>query len=215
MRYSKNQKSATQAMIVNSASAAFRKKGVNAVSIVDLMRAIGLTHGGFYLHFKSREDLVGATVTSAMGQTNDHFRALIDGAPPGGGLAAIVDVYLSARHRDISETGCPLPAMAADIARASAATRSRFTRELASMIDLFAEQFEEESDDAARDQATAAIAALVGSLILARATNSRQLSDHILAAGRRAALSSAPAATKRNVRTSNAANRAVRSHRDR
>ena len=210
MRYSKGQKSATRAMIVRSASAAFRKKGVSAVSIVDLMKAIGLTHGGFYLHFKSREDLVGATVASAMGQTNDHFRALIGGAPPGEGLAAIVDVYLSARHRDISEAGCPLPAMGADISRASAATRGRFTRELCAMIDIVAEQFEGVSVDAARNQATAAIAAMVGSLILARGTNSRRLSDHILAAGRQVVLNSAPTTSKRNVGPSAAAKRAIR-----
>jgi TetR/AcrR family transcriptional regulator, transcriptional repressor for nem operon len=182
-------------MILGSASTSFRRSGINGVSIADLMGTAGLTHGGFYMHFKSREDLVSESVTSAMNETNDRFRALMRDAPPGGGLETIAGSYLTHRHRDEPEMGCPLPALGADIGRASPATRGKFSRELAAMVGIVAQQYQGLTRSVARQRAMAAIATMVGSVMLARATNDTRLSDRILVAGKRAVLGAASAQT--------------------
>jgi TetR/AcrR family transcriptional repressor of nem operon len=173
-----------------------REQGMG-VSIADVMKDVGLTHGGFYLHFESRQGLVDASIVQAVRQTNDRIRLWLQDGSSDDGLRTIAQSYLSPGHRDNIGTGCPLPPLGADIARMSLAARRDFSIELENMVDLVASQYKGSSRQAARQRATAAIATMVGSILLARATNDPALSNAILAAGQRAVLDSGGRKTRR------------------
>jgi TetR/AcrR family transcriptional regulator, transcriptional repressor for nem operon len=190
MRYPRDQKSTTRAKILESASSAFRKKGMTGVSIIGLMTAAGLTHGAFYNHFESRERLIDECIGDAMRETRDRFGIMMGVAEPPAALEAVVNAYLSQRHRDVPEAGCPIPSLGADIGRASASARGAFAREFVEIVELIAGQYDGLSRCAAQQQATAFMATLVGTILLARAADTEQLSERILDAGRRAVLGS-------------------------
>jgi len=183
-----------------------RERGMG-VSIVDVMEDVGLTHGGFYKHFKSRQDLVDKSIAWAVHQTNERIRLWLRKAPSDEGLKAIVESYLHPSHRDEVGTSCPLPALGADIARTSHAARRDFSSELETMIGLVASQYKGRSREAAHRQATAAVATMVGAILLARATSDPLLSDRILASGRRAVLDPAGRKTRRRSARAAGANR--------
>lgn len=180
MRYSKAQTEATRARILERASIRLRERGAGAEGIARLMNAIGLTHGGFYNHFGSREDLFGEVVSLAMGQFNERLATSV----AANGLDGIAKSYLTRNHRDSPGTGCALPALAADIARASLRTRRIFSERFEDMVDILAASVESDSPKLARRKATAAISTMVGAMVLARAAPTSGLSDEILEAGR-------------------------------
>jgi TetR/AcrR family transcriptional repressor of nem operon len=184
MRFKPEHKRQTHARIVRNASVQMRKMGPSALSVHDLMRAAGLTHGGFYLHFQSREALVGEALAFAMDQTIARWTTLMEGRSPDEGIAAVIDTYLDRRHCANPGDGCALPAFGAEIGRTSRATRRLFSMKLEELIGVFACPIEGETATLAIQRATAAIATLVGTVILARATESKHLSDRILKAGR-------------------------------
>ena len=188
MRYSREHKFETHARIVKKASVRLREKGAHGIGVADLMRAAGLTHGGFYAHFDSREALVVEAFVYAMDRSTEHWRKIAEATPPEKRLAVIVDSYLTSLHRDDPGHGCSLPALGAEIARESPKTRKAFAAKLEQMIDMLAAQIPELPRKAARKQATAAIATMVGTLMLARIAGSGGFSDEILGAGRDAAL---------------------------
>jgi TetR/AcrR family transcriptional repressor of nem operon len=144
------------------------------------MNAIGLTHGGFYTHFGSREDLFGEVVSLAMGQFNERLATSV----AANGFDGIAKSYLTRYHRDSPGTGCALPALAADIARASLRTRRVFSERFEDMVNILAASVEGDSPKVARRKATAAISTMVGAMVLARAAPTSSLSDEILEAGR-------------------------------
>lgn len=182
MRYSKEHKGETHARIVKKASVKLRERGAHGIGVADLMKDAGLTHGGFYAHFASREALVIEAFAHAMDRSNEHWRKTIDALPPAQRFAAFVDTYLTAAHRDDPGRGCVLPALAADIAREGGKTRKAFAAKLEQMIDMLAEQIPG-TRKAARRQAMASLATMTGALILARA-GGKDMSDDILAAAR-------------------------------
>ena len=186
MRYMKDHKRQTRNRIVEHASYGLRRTGTQALSIVDLMKLAGLTHGGFYSHFDSREALVAEATGFAMNQTIERWKRLTNELDGPELLGAIVADYLSSRHRDDREHGCALPALAADIGRSDPRARQVFTRKLDQMIDIVATTVPEESLQEARQSAMAIIATMVGSTLLARAVDSQKTSCNILDAGRRA-----------------------------
>ena len=188
MRYSREHKLETHARIVKKASVRLREKGAHGIGVADLMRAAGLTHGGFYAHFDSREALVVEAFAYAMDRSTERWRKIAEATPPEKRLAVIVDSYLTSLHRDDPGHGCSLPALGAEIARESPKTRKAFAAKLEQMIDMLAAQIPELPRKAARKQATAAIATMVGTLMLARIAGSGGFSDEILGAGRDAAL---------------------------
>src|ERR1700761_1144571 len=135
MRYEKGRKDATRAHIIDVASAQFREGGVAAVGIAGIMAGAGLTNGAFYNHFESKEDLVAAVLTNALGGRRSGLRANLEA---GKALDATVRDYLSARHRDDASGGCPTAALVAEIARHSNATRDAFTGKIVEIVDLIA-----------------------------------------------------------------------------
>ncbi|MFZ5735870.1 TetR family transcriptional regulator [Rhodopseudomonas thermotolerans] len=198
MRYSKEHKQETHDRIVRRASVKLREKGAHGIGVADLMKDAGLTHGGFYAHFASREALVIEAFSYAMDRSTERWRKLAEELPPEQRLAALVDGYLSASHRDDPGRGCAVPALGAEIARESPKTRKAFAAKLDEMIDMIAAEYVGSTPKAARRQAMATLATMMGTLVLARIAGSGELSDDILAAGRAAALADcAPGGPKR------------------
>jgi TetR/AcrR family transcriptional regulator, transcriptional repressor for nem operon len=188
MRYSKEHKLETHARIVKKASVRLREKGAHGVGVADLMKEAGLTHGGFYAHFASREALVIEAFAYAMDRGTDHWRKLAEQTPPDKRLSTIVDSYLTPVHRDDPGRGCAIPTLGAEIARESPKTRKAFAAKLEQMIDMLAAQMPDVPRKAARKQAMAAIATMMGTLVLARIAGNGDFSNEILGAGRDAVL---------------------------
>jgi TetR/AcrR family transcriptional repressor of nem operon len=188
MRYSREHKLETHARIVKKASVRLREKGAHGIGVADLMKEAGLTHGGFYAHFDSREALVIEAFADAMDRSTERWRKLAAATPPEKRLAAIVDSYLTTIHRDDPGHGCAVPTLGAEIARESPKTRKAFAAKLAQMIDMLADQIPELPRKTARKQAMAAVATMMGTLVLSRIAGSGEFSDEILGAGREAVL---------------------------
>jgi TetR/AcrR family transcriptional repressor of nem operon len=184
MRYSREHKIETHARIVKRASVRLREKGAHGVGVADLMKDAGLTHGGFYAHFDSREALVIEAFAYAMDRSTERWRKLAEQTPPDKRLAAIVDSYLTKVHRDDPGHGCAVPALGAEIARESPKTRKAFAAKLEQMIDMLAEQVPDLPHKAVRKQAIATVATMMGTLVLSRIAGNGDFSDEILAAGR-------------------------------
>ena len=150
MRYSREHKLETHARIVKKASVRLREKGAHGIGVADLMKDAGLTHGGFYAHFDSREALVIEAFAHAMDRSTERWRRLAEQTPTDERLATIVESYLTPIHRDDPGHGCAVPTLGADIARESPKTRKAFAAKLEQMIDMLAEQIGELPPKAAR-----------------------------------------------------------------
>jgi TetR/AcrR family transcriptional regulator, transcriptional repressor for nem operon len=188
MRYSREHKLETHDRIVKKASVRIREKGAHGIGVADLMKDAGLTHGGFYAHFDSREALVIEAFAYAMDRSTERWRKLAETTPPEKRMATIVESYLTPQHRDDPGHGCAVTALGAEIARESPKTRKAFAAKLEQMVEMLAEQMPDVPRKAARKQALATLSTMVGTLVLARIAGSGELSDEILGAGRDAAL---------------------------
>jgi len=188
MRYSKEHKQETHARIVKKASVRLREKGAHGIGVADLMKEAGLTHGGFYAHFDSREALVIEAFAYAMDRSTERWRKIAEQTPPDKRLATIVESYLTPVHRDDPGHGCAVPTLGAEIARESPKTRKAFAAKLEAMIEMMADQVLDVPRKTARKQAAAALATMMGTLVLSRIAGNGEFSDEILAAGREAVL---------------------------
>lgn len=187
MRYVEDHRRQTHDRIVENASYGLRQKGAEGLSVVDLMKLAGLTHGGFYNHFESRAALVREAIAFAMDQTTGRWKKLANGKADGERFEALVADYLSPRHRDNPKHGCALPTLAVDVARSSPSEQQALASKLEKMIDALVELLPGEPPRQARQVATGAIATMVGSIVLSRAVGAGKLSDRILDAGRKTA----------------------------
>lgn len=170
MRVSRDQMAANRRRILDAASRLFRDRGFDAVSVSEVMNAAGMTHGGFYGHFASKDDLIAQTMVHAL-------------AGPSGGtgnLQAYLDAYLSPRHRDNAADGCPTASLAADIRHQSPETRMAMTRGIRSQIDRISQTLAAADDASRRRAAIGTWAAMVGAVVLARAVDDPALSDEVL-----------------------------------
>ncbi len=170
MKVSREQMAENRRRILDVASRLFRDKGFDAVSVAEVMNAAGLTHGGFYGHFSSKDDLIAHTLT--------HVLAADEGG--GGDLRAYVAAYLSPRHRDNAAGGCPTAGLAAAIRHQTPAARSAMTEGLRSQIDRIGKALPELDAADRRRVAIGSFAAMVGAVILARAIDDPALSDEVL-----------------------------------
>jgi TetR/AcrR family transcriptional repressor of nem operon len=196
MRYSREHKLETHARIVRKASVRLREKGAHGIGVADLMKDAGLTHGGFYAHFDSREALLIEAFSHAMDRGTEHWRKLAETTAPDQRLRSIVEAYLTPEHRDDPGHGCAIPTLGAEIARESPKTRKAFAARLEQMIDMLAAQNPDLPRKIARKQAMATIATMMGTLVMSRIAGSGEFSDEILGAGREAALGGAKAPKK-------------------
>lgn len=174
MRQSAQEKARTHERIVEIASARIREDGIEGPGVVEIMREAGLTHGGFYKHFGSREDLVAEAADDAFAyaeRTLDKYAR-----DERESLAAWVDWYLSTDHRDDPATGCPVAALVGDVDRGNDHIRGGYD----ALVERYIGSLEGMLGDDGRRQAVLALSTLVGSLALARAIDDDTLSDEIL-----------------------------------
>lgn len=207
MRYSKDHKAETHERIVKNASVRLREGGAASIGVAELMKEAGLTHGGFYAHFASRDALIGEAFAHAMEQTAKRWRKRAGMAPEGKGLASIAAKYLTVEHRDDVGNGCALPSLGAEVLRANPKTRKAVAAKLEEMIDIISEQMPAQTTKAARREAVAALATMMGALILARMAGAGEFSEEILAAGRHSVLQGEISAKPRTKRPKVAASR--------
>jgi TetR/AcrR family transcriptional repressor of nem operon len=178
MKVTREQVAANRERIVDAASAMFRKHGFDGIGVADIMHAAGLTHGGFYGHFASKDDLAAEACAHA---PRDPWASWND-APPEERLEGIVRSYLTPRHRDDRAHGCLFAALGSDVVRQPRAVRHAFTTRFRSKIDVLRGLVTGRSAAARRDKALATMAGLVGALILSRAVDDPKLSEDILEA---------------------------------
>jgi TetR/AcrR family transcriptional repressor of nem operon len=187
MPLSKQHKQQTHERILRTAARAFRASGVDGVSIPDLMRQAGLTHGGFYAHFASKDALVAEACAQGIQDSGEQLFAAAEQAPTGEQARTIVNWYLSRSHRDTPETGCVIAALAGDITREPVEVRHAFTEALQRYVARLAALLPEEpgADTTEReDAALVLLSGMAGALLLARAVDEPALSDRILRAAR-------------------------------
>jgi TetR/AcrR family transcriptional regulator, transcriptional repressor for nem operon len=185
MRYPKNQKDATRQRILEAAGRRFKQDGIDGAGVAAVMSDAGLTNGGFYAHFASKEDLVATVLADQLRTQRQGFDDLPSGRA---GLEAIVRLYLSPQHRDQCADGCPSAALLDEIVRRPAATRQVFTDEQLATADEIAGRLDPAEPEAARTDALTLLGLMVGTLQLSRALTDRDLSDRLLARGVETAL---------------------------
>lgn len=179
MGHSKAAKAETHERIVAMAAGLFRELGVNGISVADLMQSAGLTQGGFYRHFASREALVAEAVERALADGGAAADAIA--ASPRSTIGTLVDAYLSPSHRDNVATGCAVTAMATDVSRGDDRVRTAYARQVGRYVVLIAQLTAHVPRKKRRALALEALATLVGAVSMARAVDDDALSREILA----------------------------------
>jgi TetR/AcrR family transcriptional repressor of nem operon len=179
MGYSKVQKAKTHERIVKLASKRFREQGLAGIGIAELMKEAGLTVGGFYKHFDSRDHLVAEAVNSAFGGWKRRVDAAKSSASPVS-YEELIDEYLNEAHRDNPGTGCAFSALAPEIARSDKRTRALTSEQVRNDIQLIAALYPSKDKHTARSRAILTFSALVGAMSLARAVSDEKLSREIL-----------------------------------
>jgi TetR/AcrR family transcriptional regulator, transcriptional repressor for nem operon len=183
MRVSRQKASENRERIIATAGALFREKGFDGIGVADIMKAAQLTHGGFYGHFASKEDLIVQASERAMALSAVNWTEVTASARKRP-YAALLDHYLSPRHRDDLGHGCAFAALSADAARCGKPVRSAFARGLEPLIEIIAEAIPGRTKSVRRRKALAALSELVGALMLARAVGEPALSNEILDAAK-------------------------------
>jgi len=171
---------------VLAAARAIRKHGYEGVGVADVMKEAGLTHGGFYAHFKSRDALLAAAADQAGAESIENLTRGIAAAKPGQELLALIDTYLSDRHAAAPEQGwgCAIAAAGSEVPRQQAEVRRVASRRIKDLVGLIERQFPEWGRGAAHDKAMGIAATVVGAVVLARAVDDAQLSNRIRRAAR-------------------------------
>ena len=182
MNATSRSKQATHDRIVEVAARAIRRSGYGGTGVADIMKEAGLTHGGFYAHFDSREALLAEAADRAGAQAVAASAGVVAAAPPDQGLQALLQAYLSQAHLGAVETGCPVAALGSEMPRQSASVRRAATRRIKEMIDLVARQSPDWGQPEAHERALVSVATMVGTLILARAVDDPALSDALCSA---------------------------------
>ena len=177
MRYSQHHKAQTHQRIIEEASTRFRRDGIGATGLQPLMKALGLTHGGFYAHFASRDAMLAEAADRAAGESVAMMERIAASLPPDQALPAMLEAYLSKPHLQQVETGCATAALASEMPRQTAEVRRAHTRRIKEMIDLVSRQLPDWGQPGAHERAMVTIATMVGTLALARAVDDDALSD--------------------------------------
>ncbi|HEV7614186.1 MAG TPA: TetR/AcrR family transcriptional regulator [Steroidobacteraceae bacterium] len=180
MGHSKASKASTHARLVETAAAKFKERGIDGISLSDLMKDLKLTHGGFYRHFDSRDELVAEALDLALRQTGRTLRErLFDGDKAD--FSAFLDFYLSEEHREARAEGCAVAALAGDAPRKGAAVQAKFREEIENSLQILSEVLRQGGSAAsARASALLVLSALYGALIMARAVGDSSLSRETL-----------------------------------
>ena len=181
MRVSKETSAANHQRILDVASSMFREKGFDGVGVADLMKGAGLTHGGFYGHFASKQDLAARACARALEGSEERWTKLVEEASDDS-LRAVISSYLSPRHRDHPGRGCAMAALGSDMARQEIPVRKAFTQGVKPLLAILERIVPGRDSAARRERAVATMAGLVGALVLARAVEDPEVSEEFLRA---------------------------------
>ncbi len=186
MRYDGEHKLQTRERVLDAAAKAIRLSGPDKVGVAAVMADAGLTHGGFYAHFKSKDDLVVAAIEHMLVQARSRFAHETAGREPAEALRAYIDFYLSKKYRDARASGCPVAALASDSPRLHDEARAAHARGVQTMAARIAGLLRANGNADAHNLARSAVAELIGALALARIEPDAKQSDEVLAASKRA-----------------------------
>ena len=184
MRYPAEHKQETRERIIHAASRRFRRGGA-AVGIGQLMKTLKMTHGGFYRHFKSKDDLLVQALTNGFQEMRSRMAAAIAKAPPGRELEVLIETYLSDEHCANAAAGCPVAALAAEIGRQSRTVREAFDREVQQRAAAVAAFMSGGTEEERRRKAGVLLSGMSGTLAVARAVSDDALRKRILASSRK------------------------------
>lgn len=182
MRYHHDDKEKTRERILSVAARRYRAEGLNSVGIANLMADLGMTHGGFYAHFRDKEALVTAVCEASFAAQHKHWDLLVRQHPELPPLEAILTDYLSRHHRDHPDTGCLAAALAGEMARRDTRSRAAFTQGIRGLL----ERLSRASSGAAAPEAI--LAQMLGAVMLARAVSDPELSERFLHCARQTLL---------------------------
>jgi AcrR family transcriptional regulator len=177
-----SRKEITHERIVEVAARAIRRSGYDGTGVADIMKEAGLTHGGFYAHFPSREALLAEAADRAGSEAVALSEQIAACVPPEQALSSMVRAYLSKEHREAIETGCPVSALGSEMPRQAPVVRRAATRRIKEMIDVVARQLPDWGQTGSHEQALVTVATMVGTMVLARAVDDPKLSDSFLEA---------------------------------
>ena len=179
-------KARTRQRILDEAARVMRECGTESIGVASLMKRVGLTHGGFYAHFDSREALVQAVIAEMFTDSAQRMQPLWQQSDPAERLNTLIDYYLSETHRDSPAEGCPMPALVSEVGHLSDEAKAIFTQGVASMLQRLSELLAEIGQREAEALASSLLAEMVGALALARACPDKALSATMLARSRQA-----------------------------
>ncbi|WP_434026463.1 TetR/AcrR family transcriptional regulator [[Pseudomonas] boreopolis] len=188
MRYDADHKQRTRELVLKEASKAIRRDGPGKVGVAALMAKAGLTHGGFYAHFESKDDLVRAAIAYMFDEQYVRLLQRIENERPEEGLRDFIVRYLSLAHRNHPEKGCPVAALSNDVGRMSAVIRKQFDAGMARMLGVVAGALRHLSVPSPDVLAASILAEMVGAIAMSRALKDEELSEAVLSASRQSIL---------------------------
>ena len=180
MRYSDTHKEETRKKVVRAAATAVRAKGPDGVGVAEIMAEAGLTHGGFYAHFPSKEALVVAALEEAFGQSSRRFARMTDGLSSAEALSTFVDAYVSNEHRVHPERGCPIATLSSDLPRQGEAVRAVYEGGVRRLID----RLEAWLPEGRGGLGPSLLAEMAGAVSLSRAMSDDDAADRLLSDAR-------------------------------
>jgi TetR/AcrR family transcriptional repressor of nem operon len=176
LRYAKGHREETRARIVEIASRLFQEKGVDRVGVDEIMRECGLTHGGFYVHFKNKGQLIAEACALAVDERADEWKESLRGLPPEEAFAAFLDGYIECA----GSGDCPFASLGADVARQGPEVRKAYTEKLEELVDFMVDELH-----CGREEALLALVAVSGAINVANASNDPDFSKEVIATTRR------------------------------
>ena len=176
-RTAPSRKEATHERIVGAAARAIRRSGYDGTGVADIMKKVGLTHGGFYAHFASREAMLAEAADRAGAESVATLTRVAAAAPPQEALRSMIRAYLSKEHVEDAETGCPVAALGSETPRQASKVRRAATRRIKEVIDVVARHSPDQGKPGAYEHALVTVATMVGALVLARAVDDAKLSE--------------------------------------
>jgi TetR/AcrR family transcriptional repressor of nem operon len=184
MRYGDTHKAETHAKLVRLAGRVLREKGPQDLVVAELMQTAGLTHGGFYAHFKSKSALLVEALESVFEESNQNFQRVTHGLPPRRALARYIDIYVAPAHRDNRSGGCPIVALNSDLPRQSKKFRTTFDAGVKLLLSKLAGWIEAAGITNGEALAASVLSAMAGAVAVSRTVSDERLSDELLDAAR-------------------------------
>jgi TetR/AcrR family transcriptional regulator, transcriptional repressor for nem operon len=172
-------KEASHERIVSVAARAIRRSGYAGTGVADIMKEAGLTHGAFYAHFPSREAMLAEAAGWACAESAAAVADVVASVPTEQALKTMLSAYLSPEHLEQIESGCPLAALGSETVRQAPDVRRATTQHVKAMVDVVARQSPDWGQPAAHERALLTVAAMVGTLVLARAVDEPALADRL------------------------------------